>query len=88
MPATVFLPRALQPLFPTCPLELTVDAKTVSELMHTLDASWPGMHDRLCDSTPRIRPHINVFVNGQMATLTTPIPDGSEVVILTAISGG
>ena len=33
-----------------------------------LDARWPGMRDRLCDSTPAIRRHINVFVDGERAT--------------------
>jgi molybdopterin converting factor small subunit len=46
------------------------------------------MRDRLCDSRPRIRRHINVFVNGERATLKTPLAPGAEVIVMTAISGG
>ena len=46
------------------------------------------MRDRLCDSTPAIRRHINVFIDGERARLDTPIEPGTEVFVLTAISGG
>jgi len=84
----VILPRVLQGLFPGCPLELELEAANLAEVMDQLNARWPGMRDRLCDSTPRIRRHINVFVDGEKANLTTVIPQGGEVVVLTAISGG
>jgi sulfur-carrier protein len=53
-----------------------------------LDARWPGMRDRLCDSRPAIRRHINVFVEGRRATLETPLAPGAQVFVITAISGG
>jgi len=56
--------------------------------MNALDRRWPGMRDRLCDSRPAIRRHINVFVEGERATLETALKPGSEVYVLTAISGG
>ena len=46
------------------------------------------MRDRLRDTSPAIRKHINIFVNGERAVLETPIPPGSQVYILTAMSGG
>jgi molybdopterin converting factor small subunit len=46
------------------------------------------MRDRLCDSRPAIRRHINVFVDGERATLATVLKPGTEVYVLTAISGG
>ena len=46
------------------------------------------MRDRLCDTTPAIRKHINVFIDGERAKLETPLKPGTEVFILTAISGG
>jgi hypothetical protein len=46
------------------------------------------MRDRICDSTPSIRRHMNVFVSGERATLRTRLTPGVEVVVLTAISGG
>ena len=52
------------------------------------DARWPGMRDRLCDTSPAIRKHINIFIDGERAKLGAKIPAGSEVFVLTAISGG
>ena len=57
-------------------------------MIDALDARWPGMRDRLCDTRPAIRRHINVFIDGERATLDTPLSPGADVFILTAISGG
>jgi sulfur-carrier protein len=84
----VVLPAALMRLFPGCARELTVSAASVRELVEALEVRWPGMRDRLCDSTPRVRRHINIFVEGERATLETPLSPGAEVFIMTAISGG
>lgn len=84
----VRLPAALVALFPEAPRRLGLRAATVGELVEALEARWPGMRDRLCDSRPAIRRHINVFVEGERATLETPLAPGTEVEILTAISGG
>jgi molybdopterin synthase sulfur carrier subunit len=87
-PVSVVLPRALLALFPEAEREVVVAARTVSDVMVALDARWPGMRDRLCDSSPRIRRHINVLVDGRRATLETPLYTGARVYVLTAISGG
>ncbi len=87
-PVVVLLPAILVRLFPSSVREVNVTAATVREAIDALDARWPGMRDRICDSTPRIRRHINVFVAGERATLETPLVPGAEVIILTAISGG
>lgn len=88
MPVTVTLPPALVRLFPGADRRLEVSATTVAEAIDALEARWPGMRDRLCDPTPKLRRQINVFVGGQKATLTTPLRDGTELVILLAIVGG
>jgi molybdopterin converting factor small subunit len=84
----VELPAALVALFPGAPREVSLTATTVAEAIDGLNAMWPGMRDRLCDSTPRIRRHLNVFIDGERATLATPLRQGAEVFIITAISGG
>jgi molybdopterin synthase sulfur carrier subunit len=84
----VVLPTALMRLFPGCEREAAVAATTVGEMLTALDARWPGIRDRLCDSTPQVRRHINIFVEGERATLETPLSRGAEVFIMTAISGG
>lgn len=84
----VLLPQSLTRLFPGSSASLDVEAATVAALIDSLDARWPGMRDRLCDSTPRIRRHINIFVAGERATLASRLPSDAEIVIVTAISGG
>jgi len=85
---TVNLPPLLLRLFPGCPRRVELAAATVGEAIDGLDARWPGLRDRLCDSTPRIRRHINVFVAGERASLATPLTPGVEVIVMTSVSGG
>ncbi len=86
--AVVLLPPALVNLFPGAERRVELAASRVDEVITALDARWPGMRDRLCDSRPSIRRHINVFVDGERANLDTAISAGAEVFIITAISGG
>lgn len=85
---TVRLPALLVDLFPGAPREMQVEAASVKEMVDSLDRRWPGMGDRICDSRPAIRKHINVFVDGERVALETPLRPGATVWVLTAISGG
>ncbi|MBS0562703.1 MAG: MoaD/ThiS family protein [Proteobacteria bacterium] len=67
---------------------MTVEAATVAEAMAAIDARFPGLRDRICDTRPAIRRHMNVFVAGERARLETTLPPGAEVFVMTAISGG
>ena len=84
----VTLPVALMNLFPGCLARVELSASTIRDVIDALDRRWPGMRDRICDSTPGIRRHINVFVEDERATLETHLKRGAEVIIMTAISGG
>jgi sulfur-carrier protein len=84
----VVLPTALLVLFPGCPRVTQASGATLREAIEALDARFPGMRDRLCDTRPAIRRHLNVFVGDTRAGLETPLAEGVEVVVLTAISGG
>jgi sulfur-carrier protein len=86
--ATVLLPRSLLALFPGIERRHEVPGETVAAVLVALDARAPGMHDRLVEEGPRLRPHIKVFVDGQQADLSTPIPDGATVHVIPAVSGG
>lgn len=85
--ATVVLPRALIALFPGAERRPEVDGDTVAAIVDGLDARWPGMRDRLRDDIG-LRPHLNVFVDGERAGLATPVSPGSTVHVLPAVSGG
>ena len=86
--ADIRLPPTLPPLFAGLTRRLELDAPTVGALMDELDTRWPGLKDRLCEPGPALRRHIHAFVNGRPADLTTEVPAGSRVDIITAISGG
>jgi len=86
--ATVLLPRSLLALFPGVEKRNDVTGATVGELISGLDASVPGMRDRLVEAGPRLRPHINVFVDGEPADLATAVAPASVVHVLPAVSGG
>ena len=87
-PVDVRLPHLLAHLFPTAPRRLSLHAADVSALIDALDERWPGMGDCLRDTSPAVRRHINVFVDGKRASLDTKLSPGADVFILTAISGG
>jgi sulfur-carrier protein len=86
----VKLPAALVRLFPeaTRQVEIPASVATVGDAIDALDRRWPGMRDRICDTTPCIRRHMNVFVRGERSDLETRLEPGDEMVVLTAISGG
>ena len=86
--ADIHLPPTLPPLFENLPRRLDVDATTVDEAIERLNEQWPGMRDRLCEPGPVLRPHINVYVDQERASLQTPLEAGSRVDVLAAISGG
>ena len=86
--ADVHLPRSLVALFPGAPRRVTATGSTVAEVIDDLDAQVPGIRNRLVDAGPSIRTHINVFVEGQRATLRTEVPAGAVVHVIPAVSGG
>ena len=64
-------------------------------LTRVLDALWavhPGVRDRVLTEQGALRPHVNLFVGLESVRfsggLATSVPDGAEVSILPAISGG
>jgi molybdopterin converting factor small subunit len=86
--ATVLLPRSLIALFPGAERRYDVSGQSVGELIAALDAAVPGMRERLVEAGPRLRPHINVFVDGSPADLATPVRPEATVHVIPAVSGG
>ena len=87
--ATVLLPRSLLVLFPSVERRHALEGLTVDEVLRALDGTAPGMRDRLVEEEgPRLRGHINVFVDGQPADLATPVGPTSTVHVIPAVSGG
>jgi sulfur-carrier protein len=86
--ATIHLPRTLPAVFPGLPRRVAVEATSVLEAIEQLDARWPGLLDRLCEPGPVLRRHINVYVDTERATLTSPLERDSRIDVIAAISGG
>ena len=86
--ATVLLPRSLLALFPGAERRHEIDGQSVADILVSLDRIIPGVRDRLVEAGPRLRPHINVFVDGSPADLTTSVAPGATVHVIPAVSGG
>lgn len=86
--ATVLLPRSLLALFPGAERRHEIDGADVAAIIDALDARIPGVRDRLVEGGPRLRPHINVFVAGEQASLSTAVAPGDTIHVIPAVSGG
>ena len=84
---TVVLPRSLTALFPGTPLRCAARGRTVTEVIDDLELRVPGLRDRLCDGTA-LRRHLNIFVAGQQAALSTAVQEEQVVHVIPAVSGG
>ncbi|PYU96314.1 MAG: molybdopterin synthase sulfur carrier subunit [Acidobacteria bacterium] len=73
-------------------VELEASAATLSEALQALWVACPGIRDRVVTEQGQIREHINIFVGKEdvryTGGLATPIPPGTEISIVPAISGG
>ncbi|MEX2254459.1 MAG: MoaD/ThiS family protein [Acidimicrobiia bacterium] len=69
--------------------EVDAEGATLDELLVDLDRRHPGIRFRMVDEQGRVRPHMKVFLNGEVERdLSTPIGGDDEVVIMQALSGG
>ncbi|MDX6356998.1 MAG: sulfur-carrier protein, partial [Nocardioidaceae bacterium] len=73
--------------------EKAVDASgsSLSALIDDLEASHPGLKDRLIENGD-LRRFVNVYVNDEdvrfLGGLEAPVTDGDQVVVLPAVAGG
>ena len=65
---------------------------SVGGVLGALNASHPGLYDRLMTEQGALRPHVNIFVDGENIRFTgglgTGVEQDSEIFVLPAISGG
>lgn len=91
MAVTVLIPTPLQKLTNGQP-EVQASGATVGDLLASLEVSFPGIRERLCDEGGRLRRFVNVYVNNEDIRFyqneATPVKDGDEVSIVPAIAGG
>ena len=75
-------------LFPGCRATSRWPRPTSQALIRALDGAYPGIWDRLCEPGPRLRAHINAFVDGQPAALADRVERDSVIHLIPAVSGG
>lgn len=63
-------------------------AATVIEVLRALEASQPALSGWILDERGIVRPHINVFVNGELGDPASALQEGDRVDVIPAISGG
>ncbi len=72
--------------------EVTVQGDTVKALVDDLERKFPGIKERICDESGKIRRFVNVYVNGDdirfLQNLETSVRDGDSISIVPAIAGG
>jgi molybdopterin synthase sulfur carrier subunit len=93
MAVRFLIPGPLQP-FSGGRGRIALDATpaTVAEALDALGKLAPGVRERVVTEQGDVRPHVNVFVGAENIRdargLETPVPDGCEIAILPAVSGG
>ena len=68
--------------------EHELDGATVAELLQALERECPLTAGWILDERGAIRPHINVFVNGELGDARSSLRDDDRVDVIPAISGG
>jgi sulfur-carrier protein len=91
MPTSVRIPTPLRKL--TREEEVVAaEGGTISEILTSLEKSYPGLAERICDEEGNIRRFVNIFLNDEdirfLEDKNTPVKDGDEISIVPAIAGG
>lgn len=62
---------------------------TVAEMLDDLNRQFPGIRFRMIDEQDSIRPHMRIFVNGEMIeSLQMKLSSTDDIHLLQALSGG
>src|SRR5215831_15130936 len=93
MPIVCFIPGPLRS-FAAGKSEIVIETSpvTLADALKELWKQCPGIRDRVVNEQDQVREHVNVFVGKENVRFTgglqTPIPEGAEITIMPAISGG
>jgi sulfur-carrier protein len=67
-------------------------AASISDALLLLWRECPGVRDRVITELGEVRPHVNIFVDGENIRdahgLSTLVREGAEIFILPSVSGG
>jgi sulfur-carrier protein len=72
--------------------EVTAEGSTLSEVLDSLDGSYPGIKGRIVDEQGTLRRFVNVYVGNDdvrfLDGLGTPVTDETQVSVIPAVAGG
>lgn len=68
--------------------ELELDGATVGEVLRGLERAHPKIVGWVLDEQGRVRPHVNVFVNGERVREGAAVAPDDRLHVLPSISGG
>jgi sulfur-carrier protein len=72
--------------------EVEITGSSVREVIDNLEASYPGIRERICDDKGAVRRFVNVFVADEdirfLDNLDTQVAASDAVDIIPAIAGG
>jgi sulfur-carrier protein len=87
----VRIPTPLRPLTKNQG-EVDIAAGSITDLVNSLESSYPGIKSRLCDESGELRRFVNIYVNEEdirfLKGKDTALKTGDEVSIVPAIAGG
>ena len=72
--------------------EVDAQGTTIRSIVEDLEKNYPGIKDRICDESGKVRRFVNVYVNGDdirfLQNLETSLKEGDNISIVPAIAGG
>ena len=72
--------------------EVKAQGNTVRALVDDLENKFPGIKERICDETGKIRRFVNVYINVDdirfLQNMETALKEGDAISIVPAIAGG
>ncbi len=93
MAVTFHIPGALRRLVAgESQVAAAASPRTVAEALEVLFERHPILRDRIMTETGQVREHVNIFVGAEAIRwtggLSTAVPEGAEISIIPAVSGG
>jgi len=93
MPVSFHIPGALREFTGGhSRVEINRSPATLADALSALWTLYPGVRDRIATEQGQVREHINIFIGDENVRYTgglaSPIPAGSEISIVPAVSGG
>ena len=91
MPVTVRIPTPLRRMT-NGQDKVELEESNLSTLIENLEASYPGVRERLIDENGELRYFVNIYLNGEdvrfLDGLDTSASSGDEISIVPAVAGG